>query len=127
MKSVFVDTNIIIDFTKGHNRQLQPLLKLQQHQQVELCTNPVVIAEFFTDKNLTTASMFKQARDFFSFFRCLPIDNHIGLLAGQLLRRYRLVLGDGLIAATCLAHHLLLATQNTRHFRSVKGLKFYRF
>jgi predicted nucleic acid-binding protein len=124
-KSVFIDTNIIIDYTKGHDQSLGHLLKLQQNQKLNLCINPVIIAEFFTDQNLNNPAKLKQAKEFFRFFQCLNIDSSIGQITAEILRNYQSTLGDSLIAATCLAHHLPLVTQNIKHFQTIKGLSFY--
>lgn len=49
---VFVDTNIIIDYTKGFGKELFDLLEKQEKKEVEIFINPIVVAEFFNDKNL---------------------------------------------------------------------------
>ena len=43
MKKVFIDTDIIINFTKGFGDDLKELFDLQIKKRIELFTNPVVI------------------------------------------------------------------------------------
>lgn len=126
MIKIFVDTDILIDYSKGCGRLLEKLLREQKEGKIELCLNPVVIAEFFTDRNLKNKDKFAQACDFFNFFSVIEVNKKIGLLAGELLRENKTsFLGDALIAATCLSANLKLATGNQKHFAKIKNLEFY--
>ncbi len=44
---VFVDTNIIIDYTKGFEKNLLSLLEKQDKKEIEIFINPIIITEFF--------------------------------------------------------------------------------
>ncbi len=127
MEKVFVDTNIIIDFTKGFGKNLKELIFLQKRNHLQVFVNSIVIAEFFNEKNLNNKKSFELANRLFQFFEVMDIGKNIGLLAGELLRTNQVnFLADALIAATCLKHNLLLATNNKKDFRKTKGLNFYK-
>ncbi|MDO8741887.1 MAG: PIN domain-containing protein, partial [Candidatus Roizmanbacteria bacterium] len=121
-----IDTNIIISYTKGYFVYLKELIEKQKKGDVMLFVNPVVVAEFFTDKNLDNEKKYILAKEFFHNFTSLPINNTIGIIAGKLLRNNSTIaIGDALIAATCLENKLELITNNIKDFKKVKGLKFY--
>lgn len=126
MKRIFIDTNIIISYTKDYFIYLKDLIEKQKKGNVVLFVNPVVVAEFFTDKNLNNNKKLKLAKDFFHNFTSLPINNAIGIIAGELLRNNSTVaIGDAIIAATCIENNLELMTNNQKDFKKVKGLKFF--
>lgn len=126
MKKIFVDTDIIISFTKGHLFFLRELIEKQNNNLIKLNINPVVVAEFFTDKNLRNNNNYLQAEMFFQNFEILSINKRTGLIAGQLLRDSKTnAIGDALIASTCLENKLELFTNNQKDFKKVKGLRFF--
>lgn len=126
MDNIFVDTNILIDFSKGFSDELGSLIKKQNEGKVVIYINPVVVAEYFTDKNLTELENQKKAQQFIQIFSIKNVTKDIGIRAGQLMRdKDNLFLGDALIAATCLEENYLLYTRNKKHFRSVRGLELF--
>jgi predicted nucleic acid-binding protein len=126
MKKVFIDTDIIINYTKGFGDNLKGLFDLQVKKEIELYTNPIVIAEFFTDNALLIDKNLRLALKLFESFRALDITKSIGLLGGELMRtKTVLFIADALIAATCLHYNLVLATNNKKDFLKIKELSFY--
>lgn len=126
MDKIFVDTDILIDFTYKKNEILYDLLVLQKQKSIELHVNPVVIAEFFTDQKLKRKTEIEKAYKLVSFFSVLDINAKTGMLAGQFLRDNKInSMSDALIAATCVINPLLLATRNRKHFKKIPQLKFY--
>lgn len=126
MQKIFVDTDILIDYSKGYSQILDKYIKEQENGKIQLYINPVVVTEFFTDKNLENPKKQATAIEFFSVFNQIDITKKIGLLAGKILRENQTsFLGDALVAATCIIHDLYLVTGNTRHFKNIKGLKLF--
>lgn len=126
MDKIFIDTDIVIDYTHDKNKLLKNLLTDQKLNKVELFINPVVLAEFFTDQNLNEKKNMEQAYEFISIFNILDINVKIGILAGKYLRENKInSLGDALIAASCLIHDFQLVTRNRKHFSKVPQLQFY--
>lgn len=127
MTPIFVDTDILIDYSKGHSRFLETLLAGQDRGDIELIINPVVVAEFTTDRSLRDAKKLSQAEEFLQLFLLKEITKSVGLVAGELLRDGHVgSLGDAMIAATCIVYKLLLATRNTKHFSKTPKLEFYQ-
>lgn len=126
MNEIFVDTDILIDYSKGKSKFLGTLLAKQEKGEVELFINPIVIAEFLTDRALVSKAKLALAQEFLALFSLKEITKQIGFVAGELLRNGMVdYLGDAMIAATCVAHGLRLATRNAKHFRTVSQIKFY--
>lgn len=126
MLKVLVDTDVLIDYSKGFAGILEELFEKQTKVQVELLVNPVIIAEFYTDKKLKNKRRREKVGEFLRFFKIVNISGKTGSLAGELLRENRVpFLGDALIAATAITEKLKLATRNKKHFRNVPDLEFY--
>lgn len=123
---IFIDTNILIDYSKSRNDSLIKVLKMQNEKLAELCVNAVVIAEFITGINIKSKKTREEAKDFIKQFTVIGIGDEEGFLAGKLRREKQVeYMGDALIAATCLKNNLQLMTRNAKHFKNVEGLKFY--
>lgn len=127
MIPIFVDTDILIDYSKGHSRFLETLLAGQERGNMELFINPVVVAEFMTDRSLQDEKQRIQAEEFLQLFLLKDVTKSVGLAAGKLLREgHVLFLGDAMIAATCVVNNFQLATRNIRHFNKVPSLLIYQ-
>lgn len=122
MKNILVDTNILIDFSKGKGELLEKYLK--GNNKGELWVNPIIVAEFLNDKWLTTKLKQKQAEEFIHLFKCQGIGIQEGIKTGELIRLGQIdYLADGIIAASCLENKMALLTRNKKHFLRVKGLQ----
>jgi len=92
---------------------------------IRLFINPVIVAEYLTDKKLKIVSARKIANEFLSLFSCTNITKKIGELTGEILRNHSdLAWRNAMIAACCLVEDCRLATRNKRHFSKIPGLKF---
>lgn len=126
MRGVFVDTNIIIDYSKGFGKNLKNLFLLQKQKHLQIFINPIVITEFFTDKGLIVEDNFARALRLFQIFKIIDVTTKDGYLAGEILRTNQIIfLPDALIAATCINNELELATNNQKDFKKVKKLKLF--
>ncbi len=127
MTLIFIDTDILIDYSKGHSRFLETLLSGQEMGESELFINPVVVAEFMTDRLLRDKKKRAQAMDFLQLFSFKDVTKSVGSVAGELLREGLLgFLGDAMIAATCTVNKLQLATNNVKHFNKIPSLQLYQ-
>jgi predicted nucleic acid-binding protein len=124
---IFVDTNIIIDFTKGYTKVLKTLFEKKIKGELELYINPIIVAEFLNDQSLKNKKTKTKALEFLMFFEILPINKETGIIASNLIREDKVsFLADAFIAASCLQHKLLLATNNEKDFQKIKELDFYQ-
>lgn len=125
MKKILVDTDILIDYSKGYDRFLGDLLRKQEEGSVELFVTPVNIAEYMTDSGLRDPKRREQAAAFLDFFTVKEIGKTVGLLAGQYLRDGKMdYLGDALVAAVAVDGGMTLVTRNIRHFQKIPKLSY---
>jgi len=123
--NILVDTNVLIDYSRGKSKLLKDLIMKQGRGEIALFINAVIIAEFFTDKNLKHRGYLMKAYGLIKHFNVFELTKNAGLVAGKLLRDGRVnAIGDSLIAANCLVGGLKLATRNKKHFAKVSDLKF---
>ncbi len=123
MKKILVDTDILIDYSKGYDRFLGTLLERQSKGEIELFVTPVNITEFMTDTSLTEPKRREKAVAFLDLFTVKETGRAIGLLAGQYLRERKTeYLGDSMIAASAVSAGMSLATRNRKHFKNIPGL-----
>ncbi|MEK7593041.1 MAG: PIN domain-containing protein [Patescibacteria group bacterium] len=127
MTPIFVDTNILIDYSKGYSRFLETLLARQDTGDVGLFINPIVVSEFMADRSLHDEKKRKLAQEFLLSFSLKDITKSTGFMAGDFLcEGYVESMGDAMIASTCVIHALHLATRNTKHFKKIRSLQFYQ-
>lgn len=126
MKNYFLDTDVIIDFSRGKSGILKTFLEKQKKKECRLWVNAIVITEFFTGKSLENKGNFEKARKLFDFFGQVEMGEKVALKTGELLREEQVdYLADGYIAASCLLNKLVLVTNNKKHYQKIKGLKIY--
>lgn len=114
---VIVDTNILIDYSKGRG----------ELGEGELAICPIITAEFLNNKYLKSKPDLQNAHEFIKSFRSYNIDSKVGELAGKFMREGKTeYLGDALIAGLCVKNGFLLMTRNKRHFVEIKEIKFYK-
>lgn len=123
MDKILIDTNVLIDYSKGKDASLGRLLDKQRQVKVELFVNPIIIVEFLTDKNCQKPEILDKANDFLHLFSFVSVGKKESVLAGELLRTgVADFIGDAFIGATCLVNNLSLYTKNQKHFKKIKGL-----
>ena len=126
MNKVLVDTDVLIDFTKGHDRALAALLARQYDGQMELYITPINITEFLNDTALVKSGKLAEAKEFLRLFSVCDTTSAIGITAGEYLRNGTVAfLGDAIIAATSVSLELPLLTRNTKHFAKVPKMVFF--
>ena len=128
MKKIFIDTNVLIDYSKGFGLKLKPLLEKQAKNLIRLYINPIVIVEYMNDYNLTNKETIKKAEQFLQNFYLINTNGDIALVTANILRTKQILyIGDALIADTCLENKLELMTNNQKDFKNVRGLKIFNF
>jgi predicted nucleic acid-binding protein len=123
--NVFLDSDILIDVSRGRDRDLiDRWLQISDSDMPLLCS-PVSLAE------LWHGALPKEQRAIeavFSAMIVVPIDAAVGRQAGEYLRRFAkshgVQLGDALIAASAVKQGAALWTRNRRHY-PMPNLRFY--
>lgn len=128
MKTVVVDTNILIDYANGYAPWLEPLLSLEKHK-IQLVLPTIVIAEYFTSTALEKKYEVQVADKMFAFFTKQDLTEEIAKVLGTILRRKTYQKGAGMadliIAATALHLDAKLATRNKDDFAKIPDLLFF--
>jgi tRNA(fMet)-specific endonuclease VapC len=124
---LLLDTNTCIEILRGRNATLLALYAGQPRADIAL--SAIVRSELLTGALLSArpAENRRLAEAFCALFPCLPFDALVADVHAEWharLRRNGNLIGarDLMIAATALAHKLIVITHNTDEFRRVDGL-----
>jgi tRNA(fMet)-specific endonuclease VapC len=123
-----LDTNTCIRFINGRSPAIRA--RMLTTDDAEIAISAIVQAEMYTGsaKSQTPQRSREIQEEFFQRFVTIPFDRQAariyGDIRGQLEAQGTPIGGnDLLIAATAIAHDLILVTHNTREFGRVVGLK----
>jgi hypothetical protein len=122
-----LDSTTIIDYLRN-KRGVPELLEKFSMEGGLLCCCPVNIVEVYAgmkDKEKTATDKFLNSLEYYD------TDREIANLAGEIKRRYlkkgiTLSTPDVLIAATAIKKHLILVTNNEKHF-PIEDLMIYAY
>ncbi|MBI3820805.1 MAG: type II toxin-antitoxin system VapC family toxin [Planctomycetes bacterium] len=118
---LLVDTDIIVDYLRGHEGAAAYLENTAGH----LSVSAVTVAELFVGTN--SDRDIESLEGLLSLFVEIPVDRRIARQAGLFRREYKdshgIGIADALIAATARIYQLELATFNVRHFPMFRHLK----
>ncbi len=125
MKTVLIDSDILIEVARGRSPHITARWQALAEGDTVPFYSPVTLAEVWHGAR---AGEYSLLTNLFSALTCVPIDAEIGRRAGDFLRDYRkshhVELGDAMIAATASIHRLPLWTRNHKHY-PMRGLQFY--
>ncbi len=127
MPDYLLDTTAIIDYLRDKSGVPELLEKFCMEGGL-LCCSPVNIVEVYAgmkEKEKTVTD------EFLNSLECHDINREIANLAGELKSKYSkkgitLSTSDVLIAATAIKKHLILVTNNVRHF-PIEGLMMHSY
>ncbi|HRN70170.1 MAG TPA: PIN domain-containing protein [Candidatus Woesebacteria bacterium] len=125
MEIICVDTDIIIDFSKGHTTLLDTYLELKEKNKAILIVSSISIFEFFTG---VVEKKIPEAELLFSSFQVHEVSEDIAKLSAYLNRKYKLIhkidINDIYIAATSIALKAKLLTKTKKHFKYIPEVVF---
>ena len=123
-----LDTNTCIRFINGRSPSVR--VKMLTISDSDIVISTIVQAEMYAGsaKSQTRQRSREIQEEFFRRFTSIPFDTQTARIYGDIravLENQGTPIGgnDLLIAATALAHDLILVTHNTREFARVNGLK----
>ena len=120
------DTDIFIWVQRG-NENAAKLFEKEEEKHLSVQTYMELL------QNAKNKTQHKYVKDFLSTFGfiVLPLTENIGHRASIYIEEYTLSSGlrsgDAIIAATAVENSLVLASSNSKHFKSVKELQFKIF
>jgi predicted nucleic acid-binding protein len=120
-KPFLVDTDVMIDFLRGHPKAVAWVNKHASR----IILSSIVTAELYAgvkgDEELDTLD------DLVSLFPVIPVSSALARAGGLHKRDYAKThgvgLADAIVAATCEAENAELKTLNVKHYPMLKGLK----
>ena len=125
MKSVLVDSDILIEVSRAQDDGVVARWDQLSRSDTPLLCSPVTVAELWHGARPHEQQTLEAL---FAAINCIPIDTNIGIRAGEYLRQYakshHVELGDAFIAATVSLHNLQLWTRNRKHY-PMKDIAFY--
>jgi tRNA(fMet)-specific endonuclease VapC len=127
MKSSILDTDILSEFLRGNKKVIE---KVDEHLKEYGFINLSIITYYEILNGLLYKDAKKQLsrfEDFVSLNRVIPLTMHMAKTAAVIqadLRKKGLEIGhtDTLIAGIAMTSGLQLITNNTDHFKRIKGL-----
>jgi predicted nucleic acid-binding protein len=123
--TALLDSDIVIEILRQRDASILSQWSQLADSETLILTTPVTVAEIEAGAR---PSETRKIEHFFSLLECAPIDEHIGKLAGELMRRYsrshNLEIADALIAATAIRRQAALWTRNRKHY-PMPELVFY--
>jgi predicted nucleic acid-binding protein len=125
MKSVLIDSDILIEVSPGRNADIVPRWMDLSNSDDAVLYSPVSVAELWAGAR---PKEHEALRNLFLALTCAPIDEEVGRRAGLYLQRYRkshaVELAEALIAACAVAHGAELWTRNRKHY-PMKEIVFF--
>ena len=126
MKTLVLDTNVLIDHVHGFAPWLDHLLKSGGFV---LVVPTIVVAEYLTAIEVEEAKKEKDAKDYLLSFQVQDLTWDIAEILGRILRRKTYMAGattgDLIVASTSLYLDAPVVTKNRPHFAKISGLRFF--
>jgi predicted nucleic acid-binding protein len=125
MKSVLVDSDILIEVSRGRNADIVARWVDLSNSDDAVLYSPVSVAELWAGAR---PKEHDALGNLFLALTCAPIDEEAGRRAGRYLHQYRrshaVELADALIAACAVASGAELWTRNRKHY-PMKEIVFF--
>ncbi len=123
--TILVDSDILIEVSRGRDDSIVSRWLELADSEATVLYSPVTAAELRAG---ALAGEEKLLDALFQTLDCVPIDESIGVRAGQYLHKYRkshhVELGDALIAASAVQSSAVLWTRNRKHF-PMREIRFF--
>lgn len=123
--TVLLDSDVVIEILRQRDASILSQWSELAGSEALVLTTPVTVAEIEAGARPSEA---RKIDHFFSLIECASIDEHVGKLAGELMRLYsrshNLEIADALIAATAIRRQAALWTRNRKHY-PMPELNFY--
>jgi predicted nucleic acid-binding protein len=123
VKSLFLDTDVCIDYLKHQKTPASVLVMGGVNGTIQAYCSVITEAELLG--GCRTPRERGEVASLLGAFTVIPATREDAMLAGELRLHFRqtgLGLGDAFIAATAIRYGLPLLTRNARHFQAIPGL-----
>lgn len=127
MIKLLVDTDVMIELTRGNNQAIQ--LLNTYHKQHQLCVSSITRYELLIGSR--NKSELKDLLELLTFFNTLSLNNEIAQMAEKFIIDYNLShnlqLADALIASTALVNNVALLSRNKKDFQYIDKLNLISY
>lgn len=128
MKRVVLDTDILIDYSKGYADWLEEII-VPEKRKFDLIIPTIVIAEYFASKLLDDPKLVSVTDDLLSLFQKQDFNEEIARILAVILRHKTYAdsasLADLIVASTSIYLDAELATRNKSDFVKIPGLRLF--
>jgi predicted nucleic acid-binding protein len=120
---LFLDTSIIIDYTRQSDNPDSPLAQLSKKYDAFYISD-ITLSELYSGHYIwKSKEKMKKLKLLLRNITTIPTSEKIAIRAGQIRAKSGIALLDCLIASTAIANKLPLATLNIKDFTSIPHLK----
>ena len=126
MEKILIDSDVIIDFLRGHNERIRVIFERIEDKKIIPCVTLINIVELYSGGDIAEKNKIDILEELLSHFEIIDLTVDISKKASILRRKYNLGLADALITASCIKENIKLVTFNQKHFSKVKAINFYK-
>lgn len=126
MVNLFVDTSVLIEEIRQGSELWLKIKELAKKEEANLFSSVVVLSELWAGESMNKKENTIIVEKMIEMITFVDVDSVLSKMAGELIRKCKLVGFDSVIAATCIKYGAELVTLNVKHFKCVKGLKLYK-
>lgn len=127
MEKVLIDTDVIIDFLRGHKVRIKDVFDKIQKYELKGLISLISIVELYAGKDIKEKEKLIILNRLLSFFEIITPDLTVAKIAGGLKQEYSLSLADAIIAAQALEENTKIFTFNIKHYQKIPKLSFYTY
>ena len=121
MKSIVLDTDILIDYFRRYEKSERFMQELKKEGSI-VYFSAITETELISGSECNKSEVKARILDFLSNFTKIPVDNQIAVKAGDFRRIHGMIIPDALIAATSYCMKAVLITRNAKDFEKIKEI-----
>lgn len=124
---ILVDTDILIDVSRGISQAIETLEELQEDHILSIS----VLTQMELMVGCENKKEFKQLENFLKRFEIIQLTEGISTKAVDLFKEYRLshgvLIADMLIASTAITHEIELISKNQKDYTFIEDLELRKY
>ena len=121
MKSIVIDTDILVDYFRKYEKSEKFLDNLKKEETI-VYFSAITETELISGSECSKSEIKARVLHFLSNFTKIQVDNQIAVKAGDYRRVYGMRIPDALIAATAYATKSSLITRNIKDFERIEEI-----
>jgi tRNA(fMet)-specific endonuclease VapC len=125
MVNLFIDTSVLIEEIRKGSELWSEVKDLSKSNKVSIISSVIVLTELWMGESMSKKEKLNVVEEMVEVITFVDVNNKLAKMAGELIRKYKVIGFDGIIAATAMEYNAELVTLNIKHFKNIKGLKLY--